>query len=104
MEKLKKFKGIYFFKKEAASLRGYPDIIGCLNGLFFGLEVKKSKSEAVLQTGRSQLQKYQLESINNAGGYATMIYPENEKEVLAELKKRGDIRPLNTQLNLNQSS
>jgi hypothetical protein len=41
----------------------------------------------MLATGRSQLQKYQLAKICEAGGYGRLIYPENEEEIIAELQQ-----------------
>ena len=46
---------------------GVPDILGCLNGRFFALEVKKP-------TGRlSKIQTYQLLKVRDAGGIAARV-------------------------------
>ena len=87
MRKLKEIDGGFFFTKEAMSLRGYPDILGCYRGRFIALEVKRSKADSTRATGRTPLQKYILEKINDAGGYATFIYPENEDEVFTTIKE-----------------
>lgn len=83
MRKLKEIEGGFFFTKEALSLRGYPDILGCYRGRFIALEVKRSKADSTRGTGRTPLQKYILDKITDSGGYATFIYPENEDEVFA---------------------
>ena len=46
---------------------GVPDILGCLKGRFFALEVKKP-------TGRlSRIQSYQLLKVRDAGGIAGRV-------------------------------
>lgn len=66
----------YYFLKEAASLRGLPDIIGVTKGgRFFAFEVKKGESE--LGCKRTALQAYILKKIRNMGGFAEFLYPEN---------------------------
>ena len=85
---LSKLPRCYFFVKEAASLRGIPDLIGCINGRFFALEVKRSYKEASKTTGRIVLQKHSLKQIKDSGGIGLLIYPENFKECLEELKNQ----------------
>ena len=67
------------------SIRGIPDIVGVINGVFVGLELKKSKAEAAKKTGRIVLQGHRLIQIRNAGGYGEFVYPENWEEVHREL-------------------
>lgn len=76
--------------KEAKSIRGIPDIIGCTNGTFFALEVKKNEAESLHTTGRIVLQKHNMDKIRRAGGYASFVYPENVDNVIAELIALGD--------------
>lgn len=77
--------------KEAAAIRGIPDIIGCYNGRMFAFEVKRAKSEVYYKDGREKisgrtvLQKYNLDKIKKAGGYACFLYPENYQEIFREL-------------------
>ena len=66
-------------------MKGIPDIIGCVNGQYVALEVKRSESEANKQTGRTVLQRHTINKIRKVGGYATFIYPLNAGEVLADL-------------------
>lgn len=72
--------------KEAKSLRGYPDILGCVNGRFIALECKRSQSESLHNTGRICLQKKILRDIQRSGGFASFIYPENEYYILEQLE------------------
>jgi hypothetical protein len=48
---------------------GLPDIIGCYQGRFIGLEVKLPGKEYTL----TERQSHRLEQINKAGGKAAMI-------------------------------
>lgn len=48
---------------------GVPDILACINGCFVGIEVK------ALNGRPSELQKYNVELINQCGGYAVILYP-----------------------------
>lgn len=60
---------------------GIPDIIGCINGRFIGLEIKSSRGKA------SDLQLYKIDLINKAGGYGTVVSPKNWEEVKSKLIK-----------------
>jgi hypothetical protein len=79
------FPGVYLFVKEAAAIRGIPDIIMCPNGRFVALEVKRSLEESKKYSPRNALQDKALADIRKAGGLAYKIYPENEEEVLNAL-------------------
>lgn len=75
--KVKKFlkeQGCYFIKYWGGgqfTKAGIPDIICCCNGYFVGVELKSS-------IGRpSKLQLYNLEKIEESGGYSMVLYPEN---------------------------
>jgi hypothetical protein len=85
LPRLKKITNSYWFVKEAVSLRGIPDLIGCINGTFVGLELKKSEAEARRQTGRIVRQRHELKTIRAAGGYGEIVYPENFEEIYMEL-------------------
>ena len=80
IRKLKKIKGIYFFKKEAAAIRSIPDVIGSYKGRFFGWELKRSS-----KSKPTPLQIYTLKQIQKAGGIGEVVYPENFEEKLEEL-------------------
>lgn len=50
-------------------MRGVPDIVGCLDGRFFALEVKRPK------VGRlSEMQKHVIKQIEDAGGAVGVVY------------------------------
>ena len=75
---------LYYFIKEAASIKELPDIIGITKGgRFFALEVKKDLSE--LNCHRTPLQRYILNKIKDLGGFAEFVYPENLNEVIHAL-------------------
>jgi len=82
MSKLKKLPNSYFFSKEAGSIRGISDIVGCVNGRFIALECKRSLDDYNKYHPRTALQKKFIDDINKCGGYAAFVYPENEDEVL----------------------
>lgn len=84
---LKKLHNCIFYVKEAVSRRGVPDIIGTINGRFFALEVKKSEAETHRNTGRTVLQKYNIERLNASGNFAEFIYPENFEEITSRLRQ-----------------
>ena len=70
--------------KEAANLRGFPDIIGVLEGgRFFALEVKRCHSE--MADARTNLQAYRLKCYRKRGAVAEFIYPENARVILLQL-------------------
>lgn len=50
---------------------GIPDILCCCNGRFIGIEVKAEKGHP------SELQLYNLRKIDEAGGYAILLYPKD---------------------------
>lgn len=85
MKKLKAIPNSHFFSKEAGSIRGISDIIGCINGRFIALEVKKSLEESKKYSPRNALQDKFLADIKRIGGRAYKIFPENEEAILDEL-------------------
>lgn len=50
---------------------GVPDILACVNGYFVAIEVKAPKGEP------SELQIYNINKINKAGGFAVILYPKD---------------------------
>lgn len=87
ISELKDIKNLYFFVKEAAAIRGIPDIIGSYNGRFFAWELKRSQKVAETWRDGHELQKYNIKKINESGGIGRIVYPENFKECLEELLK-----------------
>lgn len=82
---LKDIDGLYYFVKEAKSIRGIPDIIICYKGHFVAWELKRSEKEALKKREGYELQKYVISKIIKSGGIARICYPENFKECLDEL-------------------
>lgn len=82
---LREIEGLYYFVKEAAAIRGIPDIIICYKGRFVAWELKRSKAAAHAKRDGHELQKYVIEKINKSGGMARIVYPENFQECLEEL-------------------
>lgn len=76
---------LYWFIKEAGSLRGIPDLIICANGSFVAWELKRSRDEAEKTTGRIVLQRYTLLRIQRAHGVAEIVHPENLEDNLRVL-------------------
>lgn len=66
----------YVFKHNASAISkaGVPDIICCYKGLFMGIEVKKDN-----KSKPTELQKYNLNSINNKGGVGIVLRPDKFK-------------------------
>lgn len=50
---------------------GIPDILVCCNGYFVGVEVKAPNGKP------SELQLWNLKKIEESGGYAVLLYPED---------------------------
>jgi Holliday junction resolvase len=73
--KIKKFlddRGAYFIKYWAGAQytkSGIPDILACINGYFVGVEVKAQNGKP------SEIQLFNIKKINNAGGFAFVLYP-----------------------------
>ena len=53
---------------------GLPDLIGCLEGTFFALEVKTPEN----RSGATKLQQLHLDQIETAGGVAAVVRSVDE--------------------------
>lgn len=71
--------GCIVMKNDANYLRGIPDLIILSGSKWAALECKQSKSAK-----HQPLQDYYISTMNNMS-YASVIFPENKKEVLHEL-------------------
>ena len=72
---------IWYFKVWGGLFQkaGIPDIVGCCNGRFIGLEIKAS-------TGKpSKLQLYVIDKIKSSGGYARTVYPCDYDNLVSDL-------------------
>lgn len=66
------------------STAGVPDLLCCVNGHFVALEIKAEKGRL------SEIQKYQIDKIKNAGGVAMAVYPDDFEALIELLKKLKD--------------
>jgi len=73
--------GAYYFYPVTSGYgsSGVPDIVGCLNGKFFGIECKAGKNKP------TPLQEKNLKMIEATGGIALVINENNLKEVTERL-------------------
>ena len=62
--------GCYVVKVISASKSGVPDILGCYEGIFFGIEVKKPETASNV----SKLQEYNLDKIRESGGHSLVAW------------------------------
>ena len=60
----REFPDAFFYKAHDQFTAGIPDIVGCISGVFFGVELKRPGARP------RKLQVYVMEQIRNAGGYA----------------------------------
>jgi len=76
-EQLRSIGAYYFFPATGGyGKSGVPDIVGCDNGKFFGIECKAGKNTP------TALQQKNLDDIASVGGSAVVINEQNMKEVL----------------------
>ena len=76
---------VKFFANQMTKI-GIPDILACVNGYFLAVEVKASNGKP------SELQKYHVAKINESGGYAVILYPEQYEEFKQLVKCLNDRR------------
>lgn len=76
------FPGCMVLKNDPTYLQGVPDLTVLCGNKWAALEVKKSANAS-----HRPNQNYYVDKMNRMS-YATFVYPENEKEVLAELHKK----------------
>ncbi len=77
---LQRLPNTWFAKIQQRTLRGTPDILMCINGMFVALELKKSANE-----DPDLLQDHNIERINQAGGLGFKVFPENWDKVFLTL-------------------
>lgn len=78
---LKEMGAYYFYPVTGGyGASGVPDIIGCYDGGFFGIECKAGKNKP------TELQKKNLHDIELAGGYALVVNEENMHRVTDLIK------------------
>lgn len=74
--------GAYFFYPVTGGYgrSGVPDIIGCYNGIFFGIECKAGKNKP------TPLQEKNLDDIAESGGLAMVVNEDNMRTVREALE------------------
>lgn len=70
------------YKQDSTTLSGFPDTIVFLEALTVFIEFKKSKT-AKFRPG----QKEWIKKLNENGHFAFVCYPENQEEVLNQIKE-----------------
>jgi hypothetical protein len=73
-------RGGFWYSTEMRGLSGIPDIIGCVCGMFIGIECKRSNKH--LPTAKQQ---HTLNKIKINGGFGEVCNPQNRKELLSAL-------------------
>lgn len=85
LAELKKIEYSWWFVPPTRSVRGIPDILGTVGGVFIALELKRDKASR--DNSREKLQIYTIELIKKAGGLAwSRVTPKNSEEILTELR------------------
>ena len=67
-------------KIQQRTIKGTPDILMCLKGRFVAIELKTEDGVV------SILQQHNLKIIKQSGGLSYVLTPENEDEVINELR------------------
>lgn len=78
---LKTLRRTVVFPIQQLAIRGTPDLLLCCSGRFVALELKSEGGKL------SALQRYNLECVRQAGGYAIVASPSNWREVSYLLAK-----------------
>lgn len=87
IEQLKRIPCSYWVKVSQRAVRGTPDILGHINGLFVALELKRDRHEKP-----TALQRLALQQIARGDGIAFVVHPENAESILKFLKAMGKLR------------
>lgn len=93
----------WYFKVWGGGMQksGIPDLIACINGVFFGVELKS-------ETGRpSDLQKKNVAFINQGNGFGVILYPkgfDDFKEMVKGVKSCSSVIPALNALKAAHSS
>ena len=84
---LKELKAYYFYPVTSGyGTSGVPDIVGCIDGKFFGIECKAGKNKT------TRLQDQHLKRIADADGIALIINETNIQDVYQIVGKYHDPR------------
>lgn len=80
LRRLRELPSSWWVKIQMVAVCGIPDILGCVNGQFVALELKKSAHDRP-----TTLQEWVLNKIQMAGGYAVEVNPDNFEELFEKL-------------------
>jgi hypothetical protein len=80
LKKLREIPGTYWYKANDRTTAGIPDIIGCVAGIFFALELK-TKSKV------TPIQAYHLRKIEDAHGQSFVVTPDNWAKTYEFIRK-----------------
>lgn len=75
----------WYVKIQQVAIRGTPDIIACIKGVFVAIELKASDDAPI-----SLLQEFNIAAINRAGGVGLVVTPETwhtDRQMLISLSK-----------------
>ena len=70
------------YKQDSTTVKGFPDTIVILEGITIFIEFKKSRNAKF-----QPLQKEWVKKLNDNGHFAFICYPENQKEILEEIRR-----------------
>jgi len=79
----KRFPGCIVLKNDPKYLHGFPDLTILYSGLYYVLEVKKSKNDYLKSLKAQKNQAYYISKLVNA----TYIYPEIKEDVMNAMEK-----------------
>lgn len=87
MTYLKTVPGCFCWKEHGGmyGTAGIPDIIACINGNFFGFEVKTGRGKP------TRLQEAVIRKINAAGGTALVVRTVEEVRAVVEVRDAGPL-------------
>lgn len=72
----------YWIKTQMMSVLGIPDYLGCVQGRFVAIELKRDAKEKP-----TRLQRYVLDKIEEAGGLVFVAHPQNAEDVIKSIKQ-----------------
>ena len=77
-----RFPGCYILKNDPNYIQGIPDLLVLYGPYWAMLEVKASAKAT-----RRPNQKYRINELNELGGFASFVYPENKEVVLDDMAR-----------------
>ena len=79
---IRSLQDVWVIKTREINTRGIPDILACITGDFYALEIKAYKKKP------TKLQANELKKIENAGGFSYVLYPENFEKFKRDILQR----------------